>query len=623
MDKNTVTGLLLMGMVLIGYTFFMAPGKEEIAAQKQTQDSLILVQKQRSADSVEAFKTNNTIASQATDIAAVLQNDSAKNVAMASTYGAFVNAAPAAEKLVYIENEKVKITLSSVGGKVKQVQLKNLKTFDGAPLQFYDDDSVGMGLSFFSENKSINTQQLHFEPQGTSFAVNGKNKKELIMRCDAGSGRHLDYIYTLEGNSYNLKFDIQLQGLNNVIAANSSYLELDWHASILKQERTVNGERQYSSVYYSFADNEVNNLSETSDEKESLNEKVKWVGFKQHFFSSVLIADKMFDPAVIEARTDLGSDTIVRYMSANLRIPYDHKADEKFGMSFYFGPNHFQTLKSYNLGMEKLIPLGWGILGWINRFIVIPVFNWLKNFGISFGLVILILTIIIKLILLPLNYRAYLSSAKMRVLQPEVTELQTKFKEEPLKMQQEMMGLYRKAGVSPFGGCWPMLMQMPILFAMLRFFPNSIELRQESFLWAKDLSTYDSILNIGFHIPGYGDHVSLWTILMTISTLLFTYFNSQQLNTAANPAMKWMMYLMPVLFLGFLNDFPAGLNYYYFLGNIISIGTQLLFKSFVDQDKIHLQIQENKKKPDTKKKSSFQERLEKMAKERGYQPPKK
>lgn len=264
--------------------------------------------------------------------------------------------------------------------------------------------------------------------------------------------------------------------------------------------------------------------------------------------------------------------------------------------------------------MEKLVPLGWGIFGWVNRFAVIPVFNFLNSFNINYGIIILLLTILIKVVLLPLTYKSYISTAKMKVLQPEMSELQAKFKADPMKLQQETMALYRKAGVSPLGGCLPMVLQMPILIAMFRFFPASIELRQEGFLWAKDLSTYDSILDLPFNIPFYGDHVSLFTILMTVSTLIYTRMN-MQMTAATNPSMKYVMYLMPIMFLGIFNNYSSGLSYYYFLANMITFGQQYLFKSFVDEKAIHAKIQENKKKP--VKKSKFQERLEKMAKERG------
>ena len=286
-------------------------------------------------------------------------------------------------------------------------------------------------------------------------------------------------------------------------------------------------------------------------------------------------------------------------------------------MSMYFGPNHYKTLKQYDLALEKQIPLGWGIFGWVNRFCVIPVFNFLSGFNLNYGIIILILTVLIKIVLLPLTYKAYLSTAKMKVLKPEVDEINLKFgTDDPMKKQQTVMALYRKAGVNPLGGCLPMLLQMPILIAMFRFFPSSIELRQQPFLWATDLSTYDSIYNFGFEIPFYGDHVSLFTLLMTVSTIIYTRMNNQL--TGDNPQMaqmKWIMYLMPIVFLGVFNNYAAGLSYYYFLANMLTFGQQWLIKRFVDEDAIHRKIQENKKKPESAKKSSFQQKLETMAKQ--------
>ena len=313
--------------------------------------------------------------------------------------------------------------------------------------------------------------------------------------------------------------------------------------------------------------------------------------------------------------------TKVKTLSATFSLPYDRKPSQSYGMRFYFGPNHYQTLKKIDdLNLEKLIPLGWGIFGWVNRFLVIPTFNFLDSFNINYGIIILLLTILVRILILPLTYGSFKSQAKMKVLAPEMAEINEKFKDDAMKKQQEVMSLYRKAGVNPLGGCIPGLLQLPILIAMFRFFPSSIELRQQSFLWATDLSTYDSILNLPFTIPFYGDHVSLFTLLMTVSTLIYTRMN-MQMTAATNPQMKWMMYLMPIMFLGFFNNYSAGLSYYYFLSNIIGFGQQYLFKAFLDENKIHAQIQENKKKP--VKKSSFQQRLEQMSKEKGQLPKKR
>jgi YidC/Oxa1 family membrane protein insertase len=302
-------------------------------------------------------------------------------------------------------------------------------------------------------------------------------------------------------------------------------------------------------------------------------------------------------------------------------LPYNHSPTESIGYSFYFGPNHYNTLKKYEIDLEKQVPLGWGIFGWVNRFIVIPVFHFFGGFGWNYGIVILCLTLVFKTLLFPLTYKAYLSAAKMRVLKPEMDEINKKYENgDPLKKQQETMGLYRSAGVNPMGGCLPMLLQLPILIALFRFFPSSIELRQQAFLWADDLSSFDSVLKLGFNIPFYGDHVSLFALLMTISTVIYTYTNSQMTPTDPNmAAMKWMMYLMPVVFLGVMNSSSSGLSYYYFIANLITIAQQLVMRKFVDENAIYSKIQENKAKPVTK--SKFQQRIEEMAKQRGVQLP--
>lgn len=623
MDRNSIIGFVLIALVLVGYSYFTAPTKEQLAEQQHQRDSIALVE-QQAQDNLKQQTTATTTAAAAADTATVQLSDSAKQIGFQNQLGSFATAATGTKQSFVLENEKLKLTISSVGGKIERVELKDYKTHDKQPLILMQPDSTVMGLNFFAENKAISTDQLFFQPVGNVFNVKGSNKQSFTMRLSAGDGKYLDYVYTLTGNKYDVKFDLKFVGLNSLIAANSSYVELDWRTNLLKQERTMSAERTVSTIYYKYIDENVDYLSESSDEQKSLNEKVKWVAFKQQYFSSALIADNLFDPTLVATHTDLTNQNNVRYMRANVHIPYKHGANETFGTSFYFGPNHYQTLKSYNLNLEKVVPLGWGIFGYVNRFIVIPIFNWLSTFNLNYGIIILILTIIIKVGLLPLTYNAYKSGAKMRVLQPEIKEIQDKNKEEPVKLQQELMGLYKKAGVSPLGGCLPLLLQMPILIAMFRFFPASIELRQESFLWATDLSTYDSIWNFG-KLPIidyiYGDHVSLFTLLMTISTLLYTHYN-MQMSTAMNAQMKWMQYIMPVMFLGIFNNYSAGLSYYYFLANMISIGQQSLFRLFIDEKKIHAQIQENKKRPQANKKSSFQQRLENMAKDKGYKLPK-
>jgi YidC/Oxa1 family membrane protein insertase len=610
MDRNSIIGLLLIGALLIGFSLWNQPSKEQLEAMKRQQDSIALVQKAKVAAEQNALTLQKQQAPAAADTS--LLTDSAQTAAYEQKLGSFASGAIGSNENYILENKLIKATVSSKGGRIVSLQLKEYKTFEGKPLILFQGDSSAFGLNFFSQNRTISTNDLYFVPVGTN------SKKELSLRLNAGENKYIEYLYSLPDDGYILNFSIKFNGISDLVATNTSFIDLDWQQTLLKQERDAKTERTFATIYYKYLNDEVDNLSERSDSQKDLNTKVKWVAFKQQFFSSVLISKDGFESSKIESKSEEGSTELVKNFKASFRLPFSHKTEETFAMNFYFGPNHFQTLKKLDLDLEKIIRLGF--FGFVNRWLVIPVFNWLDSFNINYGVIILILTLMIRIILLPLTYRSFLSQAKMKVLQPEVTELNTKYADDPMKKQQEQMALYRRAGVNPLGGCIPGLLQIPILFAMFAFFPASIELRQQSFLWAKDLSTYDSIAQLPFSIPFYGDHVSLFTLLMTASTLLFTAIN-MQMTAAANPQMKWMMYLMPVMFLGVFNSYSAGLSYYYFLSNLCGLGQQYLFKAFVDQDAIHRKIQEKKLKPVTK--SKFQQRLEQMAKQKGYQLPKK
>ncbi len=616
MDRQSIIGLLLIGLLIIAYTIYTQPSKEEIRAMQDRRDSVAAAQAKLEAMAAAASSTvpySDTASQKAgTDS---LQTDSIAPDRNKEMYGEFAGGAEGVEQILSLENKLIKVEISSHGGRIRGIELKNYQTWDGRPVILMSGDSGEFNLSLSAGNRIINTKDLYFQSAGTA----GKSN-EVSMRLPAGEGKYIEYVYSLVEDSYLLDFRINAVGMQDIIASNASYINLDWKDQLTRKENNLENERASATIYYRFAEEDVDYLSPTSDEKESLKTRVKWVAFKQHFFTVALIADETFDSPVVETITDENSE-YVKSMSASFSLPYDRKEKESYGMRFYAGPNHYQTLKKIDdLNLEKLIPLGWGIFGWVNKFLVIPTFNFLNSFNFNYGIIILLLTILVRIILLPLTYGSFKSQAKMKVLQPEMTEINEKFKDDPMKKQQEVMGLYRKAGVNPLGGCIPGLLQMPILIAMFNFFPSSIELRQEPFLWATDLSTYDNILDLPFKIPFYGAHVSLFTLLMTISTIIYTKVNLQ-MATATNPQMKWMMYLMPIFFLGFFNNYSSGLSYYYFLSNIFGFGQQYLFKAFIDEDAIHRQIQENKKKP--VKKSSFQQRLETMAKERGIQPPKK
>lgn len=608
MDRNSIIGLFLIGLLVLGYSIYTQPSAEQLAAEKHRKDSLEqLARKQEAAGKALAQQqAAERVAATADTTGAV--SDSAKAQQLQEQWGAFAAAADGKEQLVTLENDKIRLTLSSLGGKVKRVELKDYMTWDGRAVELMSSDSSRFDITFPAQNRIINTGQLNFQ------IVEGGTTSKASLRLNAGEGKYLQYNYSLEAGSYLVGLDLKVVGLHDLLPANTTYLNLDWKDQLNRQEQSVENERTASTLYYRFTGEEVDYISETKDEKQSLKTKVQWIAFKQHFFSSVLIADGIsFDAPVVETYTDKNQERYIKNMTASMSLPLENKPEQDIRLRFYFGPNHYQSLKQIDdLHLEKLIPLGWGIFGWVNRYLVIPTFNYLNGFNLNFGIIILILTILVRIILLPLTYGSFKSQAKIRVLQPEMLELNEKYGDDPMKKQQETMNLYRRAGVNPLGGCIPGLLQLPILIAMFRFFPSSIELRQESFLWAHDLSTYDSILDLGFKIPFYGDHVSLFTLLMTISTIIYTKMN-MQMTAATNPSMKWMMYLMPIFFLGFFNNYSAGLSYYYFLSNIFGFAQQYLFKAFIDEDAIHAKIQENKKKP--AKKSGFQARLEAMAKE--------
>lgn len=616
--------MLLIGAILIGFSIYNQPSEEEILAAKRVQDSIALVKKEQEKLTAPSVVKAPDHLIQKEDTISL--SDSAKAEVAKKKLGVFAEAAIGKDSLFSVENELMKINISSKGGKIYSVHLKKYKKYDSLPLILFNPDSSEFGLTFFAQNRDINTSQLYFNPRGEQFSISGDQTKSFSMRLPAGEGKYLEYNYTLKGNSYMIDFDINMVNLEDVIAENTNYLSLTWKQLAPKQEISLENQRAASTMYYKFMDNEIDYISERNDEKVTLQARLKWVAFKQQFFTSVLIAKNNFEkPTELETYTNIDDPNNVKWLGANFTVPYYHKPGETFPMNIYLGPNHFQTLESFGMDLERQIPLGWGIFRWVNQYLVIPVFNFLNGFDINFGIIILILTIIIKLMLLPFTFKAYLSTAKMRVLKPELDELNEKYgNEDPLKKQQAVMNIYRKAGVNPMGGCLPMLLQMPVLIAMFNFFPSSIELRQESFLWATDLSTYDSILDLPWNIPFYGDHVSLFTLLMTVSTILYTRINNQLSGAASGPMaeqMKWMMYLMPIIFLGVFNNYSSGLSYYYFLANMITFGQQYLFKLFVDEKKLHAKIQEHKKKPVVK--SRFQAKLEDMAKKRGVQLPKK
>ena len=638
MDKNSLIGIVLILGILIGWSVWMTPSKEEIAQQRHIQDSINRVNRERFVrDSISMAETNAMMNEQKET---KTQDETFAN--RYNMYGSFADASMGDDKTFVLENEVIKMNLSSRGAYVETVELKDYKTYDSLPLIGFDEETSRFNLEFIADGKGINSYDLYFEPyiNGSlyegDYNINVGERDSLVMSLRAyvsdaegnkSMDKYLEFRYTMYKDQYMVGFDIVTNNLKGVIPANTRFMTMDWFVDVLKQEKATD-RFNVETIYYMYSNNDVETLSQTeaAEAEEELSSGVKWISFKQKFFSYALVSKDSFDDAFVEMHTKTRPSN-ARYqksMSANIEVPFDGLSeDNTIAMSYYFGPNDFKELKQYDINLEKQIPLGGKLVAWINRLIVIPVFDWLGQYGWSYGVVILILTLIIKICLMPIAFKSYMSSAKMRVLKPEIEAINAKYPkpDDAMKKQQAIMDLYKKAGASPTSGCLPMLLQFPILIAIFRFFPSSIELRQQPFLWADDLSTYDSILDLPFNIPFYGDHVSLFTLLMTASTLLYTYINNKQMQQAqgdqAMPGMKLMMYLMPIMFLGIFNSYSAGLSYYYLLVNLFSFLQMYIFKISINEDRLRRQIEQAKKKP--VKKSNFQKRLEEMQKQQQQQ----
>ena len=513
------------------------------------------------------------------------------------------------------------------GGRVYSVRLKDYKTFDAKPLILFSGDSTVFGFNFFTaDNRAVQTNNLFFKPVSETKEYKVvSSPQSVILRLTAGDDKYIEYKYTLAPDKYMVDFSVTFKSMEGIIAANQNNLTLDWRLYLPQQEKGRQNEETYSCVRYKYYQDAVDVMglrSTKETEKKDISTKLSWVAFQDQFFSSVLVTNDFFQNGTISYTRTLGSPKYIRNYTSEIGVPFNLASSNVINMKMYYGPNSTKILKKEGMELEKLVFLGKNIIGWINRFAIIPIFNWLNKFIRNYGLIILILTLIIKVVLFPLTFKSYQSQAKMQVLKPMVEELGKKFpkKEDAMKKQQATMDLYKRAGVNPMGGCLPMLLQMPILFAMFRFFPVSIELRQEHFLWATDLSTYDSILQLPFTIPMYGNHVSLFTLLMTASTLLTMKMTGSSPGSD-QPGMKMMMYMMPIMFMLILNNFSAGLTYYYFLANMLTYGQNMLSKRFINADAVLATLEANKKKPI--KKSKWQQRLEDAAKQRGINPPKR
>ena len=645
MNKTNILGIVLIFLIFIGYSYWMTPSQEQAMKIKRQHDSVYMAAKTRRDSNIRAAARDRAMSvarekEKAQASGKKLDSVSLVRLSLKDELGPFAVSAVGKDTAYVIENDLFRLNVASLGGKINKVELKEYLTWDKKPLVLVGKDSLRFGFSFFSNNRIINTNKLYFQPFWPSgnknLAVSGKDSLQFGMRLFVALSdstynpdKYIEYIYTVKGHEYMIGYRVNIVNMKDVIDPSTKFLVLNWSDNLLSQEKSLKMERMNSQLYFRYTEEEVDNLSAAKDEEKDLkNERLKWISYKQQFFSTTLISGQFFSDPKLKQTTQNYSKNHVKTMEAEVGVPYLPSENTPITMSMYFGPNKFYGLKKYKLDLEKQIPLGWGffLMAWINIYAVIPVFTFFGNFGWNYGIIILVLTILLKIILFPIAFKTYKSSAKMRVLKPDVDELNLKYpkKEDAMKKQSATMELYKKAGVNPMAGCIPLLLQMPILIAMFRFFPSSIELRQQSFLWATDLSSYDSIFNFpgGFSIPYYGDHISLFALLMTISSIFYTKLNDQMMGSQQSqmPGMKTMMYLMPVMFLFWFNDYSSGLSYYYLLANLLTFAQIYIIRATIDEKKLHAQIEANKKKP--VKKSGFQKRLEDMAKQRGYQPKK-
>ena len=678
MDKNTLLGLLMMGAVILGFMWLNQPSEEELARQRQAQAELAAAQQnaieqaQQNELLVDSFTPTElalvapTVKQYGTLVDGVYKLEN-KNVNLSldgdklsgtvtagdtlinvndvltanwanckprvatlavkvlkseinniARYKEFAQYLTGEEKTVKLENSVLSLDLSSKGGFLSRAELKEYQAYDSSNIVLFDAATSDFNMTLLTNNQRLETRDLYFTPE-----VEGDTA--VVMALNLGQNARFAIRYTLMPDSYIVKMDIEQSNMANIIPSSTSAIDIHWYQKMKRNEKGRTFEERNSAIYYKYASGDVEDLSAMETESEEADSRVKWVAFKNQFFSSAIIARDHFTGAKLNSvdLKETSQTAFLKDMTADMAIEYSSADAKPASFDIFLGPNLYPLLSDYDdtlnadedLELTKLIPLGWALFRWINTLIIIPVFTFLGSFMSNYGLIILLLTLFIKVLLFPFTYKSYMSQAKMRLLAPEIKEINDKYpgQENAMVRQQKTMELYSKAGASPFSGCLPMLLQMPILIAMFTFFPSCIELRGEAFLWAKDLSAPDAIFSWETHIPIissiFGNHVSLFCLLMTATNILYTYINMQnQPQQSSMPGMKWMMYLMPVMFLFFFNDYASGLSYYYFLSLLITIVQTYAFRFIIDEEKVKAQMKANAKKP--RKKSGFMARLE-------------
>lgn len=617
LDLNSIIGFVLIFGILIWIMYQNQPSEKEIAAEKAKKE---LVAKQEAQAKADKAKTASLPA------AAVTPGDMLQLAQLQKTLGGFAYSATlpsAKEAFTTIENEKLKLTIANKGGYIVEATLKEFEKFRKGSKQLVElikNNNSNLNIQLLTtDNRTLNSKDLFFEPVLTKAGTD----QVLTMRLKAGANEFLEYKYVLKSNDYLVGFDIRSQGLNRVLNS-AKPLDLQWDLKTYRNEKSVSYENRYAEIYYEHEDGKINYAGLGKHEEETV-DKVSFIAYKQHFFTSILVTEKPFATTKLESTNlvnDEKIDTVfTKQFKANIPLAFSN-GEIDYKMQWYFGPADYKVLKSYDKNFQKIIPLGWGIFGWINKLIFVPLFGFLSStIGLSLGIAIIIFTIIIKLAMSPITYKSFLSQAKMKVLRPDITELGEKYKKDPMKKQQETMKLYNKAGVNPMAGCIPALIQLPFMYASFQFFPAAFELRQKGFLWADDLSSFDSVVKLPFHIPLYGDHISLFPILAAIAIFFYMKMTSGDQQMAAPQQegmpdmakmMKIMIYVSPLMMLIFFNSYGAGLSLYNFISNLITIGIMFVIKNYiVDSEKIHAQIQENKQR-EPKKPSKFQQRLQEV-----------
>ena len=584
MDKNTLVGFTLIGAVLIGFSIYNRPSQEEMERAQRYQDSIQAIALQ------EAAKLEAEAAAQ-----------SAQALTLDST-SLFFGANQGTEQFTTLENNLVKVTFSNKGGRVVSATLKDYNNQQGEPLTLFNEEESAMNFAFEGKNENILTEDLFFQPMNVTDST-------VTMRLQTTGAGYIDFAYRLLPETYMVDFNVRAQGMQNFFPAALKTVNIDWFQRARQQEKGFDFEQRYTSLTYKPVDDGSDYLSEMSDDKETFEEPMQWIAFKNQFFSSVLIANQNFEDVTLESTLQKEGSGYMKDYNADMTTFFDPTGKKATELQMYLGPNHFKTLLATNdlvinqdedPELEDLVYLGWPLVREINRWFTINLFDWLSGWGLNMGLVLLLMTIIVKAIVYPATYKSYMSSAKMRVLKPYIQKINEKYpkQEDALKKQQETMQLYSEYGVSPMGGCLPMLIQMPVFMALFFFVPNAIELRQESFLWAPDLSTYDDVINWGVNIPLLGNHLSLFCLLFSVTNILNTWYMMKQQDTGQQqmPGMKIMMYLMPIMFIFIFNSYSSGLNYYYFISGLIGILTTIILRKTTNEPKLLAILEANKAK---------------------------